>query len=69
MYNIFFPYIVFIKYFYIIYKMTIDTHKIITGNPISKNLMKPWGSNTKPNSLRGKMFNRYRAWKQFKTTT
>ena len=39
--------------------MTIDIHKIITGNPISKNLMKPWGSNTKPNSLRGKMFNRY----------
>ena len=39
--------------------MTIDIHKIITGNPISKNLMKPWGSNTKPNSFRGKMFNRY----------
>ena len=41
MYNIFFPYIVFIKYFYIIYKMTIDIHKVITGNPITKNLMKP----------------------------
>ena len=39
--------------------MTIDMHKIITGNPISKNLMKPWGSNSKPNSLRGKSFNRY----------
>ena len=39
--------------------MTIDIHKIITWNPISKNLMKPWGSNTKPNSLRGKIFNRY----------
>ena len=39
--------------------MTIDIHKMITGNPISKNLMKPWGSNAKPNSLRGKMFNRY----------
>ena len=39
--------------------MTIDIHKIITGNPISKNLMKPWGSNSKPNSLRGKLFNRY----------
>ena len=39
--------------------MTIDIHKIITGNPISKNLMKPWGSNAKPNSLRGKVFNKY----------
>ena len=34
--------------------MTIDIHKIITGNPISKNLMKPWGSN-KNNTI----FNRY----------
>ena len=25
--------------------MTIDIHKVITGNPITKNLMKPWGSN------------------------
>ena len=39
--------------------MTIDIHKVITGNPITKNLMKPWGSNAKPNSLRGKIFNRY----------
>ena len=39
--------------------MTIDIHKVITGNPISKNLMKPWGSNAKPNSIRGKLFNRY----------
>ena len=39
--------------------MTIDIHKIITGNPISKNLMKPWGSNSNPNSLRGRLFNRY----------
>ena len=39
--------------------MTIDIHKIITGSPISKNLMKPWGSNSKPNFLRGKLFNRY----------
>ena len=39
--------------------MVIDIHKMITGNPISKNLMKPWGSNTKQNSLRGKLFNRY----------
>ena len=39
--------------------MTIDIHKVITGNPISKNLLMPWGSNSKPNSLRGKLFNRY----------
>ena len=39
--------------------MTIDIHKVITGNPITKNLMKPWGSNSKPNSLRRKLFNRY----------
>ena len=25
--------------------MTIDIHKVITGNPITKNLMKPWDSN------------------------
>ena len=25
--------------------MTIDIHKVITGNPITKNLLKPWGSN------------------------
>ena len=39
--------------------MTIDIHKVITGNPITKNLMKPWGSNSKANSLRGRLFNRY----------
>ena len=39
--------------------MTIDIHKVITGNPISKNLLRPWGSNSNPNSLRGKLFNRY----------
>ena len=39
--------------------MTIDIHKIITGNPITKNLMKPWGCNSNPNSLPGKLFNRY----------
>ena len=39
--------------------MAIYIHKMITGNPISKNLMKPWGSNSKPNSLREKLFNRY----------
>ena len=32
---------------------------MIIGNPISKNLMKPWGSNSKANSIRGKLFNRY----------
>ena len=35
--------------------MTIDIHKIITGNPITKNLMKPWGANAKTNSMRGKL--------------
>ena len=39
--------------------MTIDIHKAITGNPISKNLLKPWGSNSNPSSLRGKLFNKY----------
>ena len=39
--------------------MTIDIHKAITENPISKNLMMPWAVNAKPNSLRGKLFNRY----------
>ena len=39
--------------------MTIDIHKIIIGNPISKNLMKPWGINSNPNSLRRKLFNLY----------
>ena len=34
--------------------MTIDIHKVITGNPITKNLMKPWGSN-KENTI----FNKY----------
>ena len=33
------------------YYMTIDIHKAITGNIISKNLLKPWGSNSNPNSL------------------
>ena len=39
--------------------MVVDIHKMITGNPISKNLMKPWGSNAKSNSIRGKLFNKY----------
>ena len=41
------------------YYMAIDIHKAIISNPISKNLLKPWGSNSSPNSLRGKLFNRY----------
>ena len=35
--------------------MTIDIHKVITGNLIAKNLMKPWGSNI-VNTI-------YRTWK------
>ena len=34
--------------------MAIDIHKVITGNPISKNLMKPWGSNKEKT-----IFNKY----------
>ena len=39
--------------------MIIDIHKAITSNPIIKNLLKPSGSNANPNSLRGKLFNKY----------
>ena len=39
--------------------MTIDIHRLITSNPLSKNLLKPWGSNSKPNSIQGKLFNKY----------
>ena len=39
--------------------MTIDIHKMIIGNPISKNILRPLGTNSKPNSLRGKLFNKY----------
>ena len=39
--------------------MVIDIHKAIISNPTSKNLLKPWGSFAKPNSLRGKIFNKY----------
>ena len=34
--------------------MTIDIHKVMTGNPITKNLMKPWGSNEEKT-----IFNKY----------
>ena len=39
--------------------MTIDIHKTMISNSISKDLLKPWGSNSNPNSLRGKLFNKY----------
>ena len=34
--------------------MTIDIHKVITGNPITTNLLKPWGSNKEKT-----IFNKY----------
>ena len=39
--------------------MVIDIHKTMISNPISRNLLKPWGSFAKPNSLRSKLFNKY----------
>ena len=39
--------------------MVIDIHKAIISNPVSINLLKPWGSFAKPNSLRSKLFNKY----------
>ena len=39
--------------------MVIDIHKAVISNPISRNLLKPWGSFAKPNSLRSKLFNKY----------
>ena len=39
--------------------MTIDIHKVITGNPITKNLMKPWAVNVKKDSVRSKLFENY----------
>ena len=45
--------------------MTIDIHKIISNNKISRNLLKPWGSsydrqnNSKSKSLREKVFNKF----------
>ena len=38
--------------------MVIDIHKTIISNPVSRNLLKPWGSFAKPNSLRSKLFNK-----------
>ena len=39
--------------------MVIDIHKAVISNPISRNLLKPWGSFSKENSLRLKVFNKY----------
>ena len=39
--------------------MVIDIHKTIISNPVSRNLLKPWGSFAKPNSLRSKLFDKY----------
>ena len=39
--------------------MVIDIHKAVISNPISKNLLKPWGSFSKEGSLRSKLFNKY----------
>ena len=39
--------------------MVIDIHKTIISNPVSRNLLKPWGGFAKPNSLRLKLFNKY----------
>ena len=39
--------------------MVIDIHKAVISNPISRNLLKPWGSNAPSNSLRSKLFNKY----------
>ena len=39
--------------------MVVDIHKVITSNPITKGIMSPWGSNSKENSIRGKLFNKY----------
>ena len=39
--------------------MVIDIHKTIISNPISRNILKPWGSFAKPNSLRSKLFDKY----------
>ena len=38
--------------------MVIDIHKAVISNPVSRNLLKPWGSFAKPNSIRGKLFNK-----------
>ena len=39
--------------------MVIDIHKTIISNPVSRNLLKPWGSFAKEGSLRSKLFNKY----------
>ena len=39
--------------------MVVDIHKLITSNPITKRIMSLWGSNSKANLIRGKLFNKY----------
>ena len=39
--------------------MVIDIHKTIISNPVSRNVLKPWGSFAKEGSLRSKLFNKY----------
>ena len=39
--------------------MVIDIHKSIISNPVSRNLLKQWGSFAKEGSLRSKLFNKY----------
>ena len=36
--------------------MPIDIHKVLTGNPITKNLMQPWAVNAKKGLLGVKYF-------------
>ena len=39
--------------------MVVDIHKVITSNPITKGILSQRGSNSKTNSIRGKLFNKY----------
>ena len=39
--------------------MVVDIHKVITSNPTTKGIMSPWGSNSKANSICGKLSNKY----------
>ena len=44
--------------------MVIDIHKTIISIPVSRNILKPWGSFAKPNSLRSKLKRRYMSKKK-----
>ena len=46
-------------YILLYYLMVVDIHKVITSNPITKGILSPWGSNSKENSICGKLFNKY----------